>query len=111
MATGIKIGCRNAITFAVNQITDPTITTRNTRKSAVSAVHIVLRCQVVGYFFMRALSFARSAVGALAPGTAFASYWIELIFCGAPLLILVFACSIFSVSFLFSGSSSIAFCQ
>src|SRR5438046_4005619 len=52
MATGIRIGWRKLMTLAAAQITAPTMMTRRTTKHAVSAAHMVLRCQGVGYSFM-----------------------------------------------------------
>ena len=51
IATGIRIGWRNATTFAPTQTTVPTMMKSTTTKIAVSEAHIVLRCQGVGYFF------------------------------------------------------------
>src|SRR5439155_25828642 len=56
MATGIRIGWRKLMTLAAAQITAATMMTRRTTKQAVSAAHIVLRCQGVGYCFMWRLS-------------------------------------------------------
>src|SRR3954463_7878619 len=52
IATGIRIGWRNAITVTPAQITDPTTITSKTTKIAVSDAHIVLRCQSVGYLII-----------------------------------------------------------
>src|SRR5437667_12785507 len=52
MATGIRIGWRKLMTLAAAQTTAPTMMTRRTTKHAVSAAHMVLRCQGVGYSFM-----------------------------------------------------------
>src|SRR6266403_3375867 len=49
IATGIRIGWRKLMTLAVTHITDAAVTMRKTIKSAVSAAHIVCRCQRVGY--------------------------------------------------------------
>src|SRR6266536_558115 len=65
MATGIRIGWRKLMMLAAVQITAPTTTMRRTTKHAVSAAHIVLRCQGVGYSFMsdgQTLNFQRPAL-------------------------------------------------
>ena len=48
MATGIRIGCRKAMTLAETQITEAAILMRKTTKKAVRAAHMVFRCQAVG---------------------------------------------------------------
>src|SRR5262249_52954886 len=52
IATGIRIGWRKLMILAPAQITLPRITTRTTTKNAVSAAHIILHCQGVGYSFI-----------------------------------------------------------
>jgi len=52
IATGMRIGCRNATTLALTQTTDPTTITSMTTKIAVSEAHIILRCHGVGYLMI-----------------------------------------------------------
>src|SRR6478672_4569527 len=88
----------NPTTFATSQITEHAIVMRRTMNNALSAAHIVLRCQIVGYLLMDGDS--REVAQS-----------IRLIPPGGPLLIVVLVFSIFSASNLFSGVNPIAFCQ
>src|SRR6266478_2999676 len=131
MATGIRIGWRKLTTLAAAQITAPTMMTRRTTKQAVSAAHMVLRCQGVGYSFMSRFecqasnvqhptSNDRGAGRTGLGGSAFdvqcstfsldRAHYVGLVF-GKPLLILFLVPSTFSTRFLFFGSSVSAFCQ
>src|ERR1700750_2584325 len=103
IATGIRIGWMNPETLAVIQTTEQPIVMRTTMKNAVSAAHIVFRCQAVGYFVMlfRAGPLRNPSV----------SVALRLIFDGGPLLMVVLVLSIFSASNLLSGVRAIAFCQ
>src|SRR6266446_2136434 len=89
-------------------MTDPAVTTRKTTKSAVSAAHIVFRCQRVGYFCVCTL---QSLIFVGSGDFIEKDHCSGLKLVGSPLLIFVFVWSIFSASFLFCGSSVIAFCQ
>src|SRR5439155_8322643 len=100
MATGIRIGWRKLMIFAPAQITAQRTTTRRSTKQAVSAAHIILRCQGVGYSFM--LHFQRPTSN---------GRYVGFVFTGKSLLIVFLVLSILSVSVLFFGSSASAFCQ
>src|SRR5213596_3155091 len=124
MATGIRIGWRKLMTLAAAQITAPTMMTRRTTKHAVSAAHMVLRCQGVGYSFMsrfkRRTSNDRGAGRTGLGGSAFdlrcstfsldLAHYVGLVL-GKSLLILFLVPSTFSARFLFLGSSVSAFCH
>src|SRR5687768_11997744 len=53
MATGMRIGWRKPTIFATNQMTEQPMVMSRTTKTVVSAAHIILRCQTVGYFVIR----------------------------------------------------------
>src|SRR6266540_503288 len=100
MATGIRIGWRKLMIFAPAQITAPRTTTRRSTKQAVSAAHIILRCQGVGYSFM--LRFLRPTLN---------GHYVGFVFSGKYLTIVILVPSILSARVLFFGSSASAFCQ
>src|SRR5439155_284431 len=98
MATGIRIGWRKLTIFAPAQTTAPRTTTRRSTKQAVSAAHIIFRCQGVGYSFM--LRFQRPTSN---------GHYVGFVFSGKSLLIVFLVPSILSATFLFFGSSAIDF--
>src|ERR1700751_1282387 len=86
--------------FAAAKITAPSTTTRRRTKQAVSAAHIILRCQGVGYSVM--LRFQRPTSN---------DHYVGLVFAGKSLPLVFLVPSILSARFLFFGSSASAFCQ
>src|SRR6266516_344342 len=118
MATEIRIGWRKLMTLAAAQITAPTMMTRRTTKHAVSAAHMVLRCQGVGYSFMSRFKHptsndrgaGRTGLGGSAFDLRCSTFSLDLahyvgLVLGKSLLILFLVPSTFSARFLFLGSS------
>src|SRR5207245_3926236 len=100
MATGIRIGWRKLTIFAPAQTTAPRTTTRRSTKQAVSAAHIILLCQGVGYSLMLRSQRPTSTVQHQTSNAGVQCWAIVLL---VP--------SIFFASVLFFGSSTSAFCQ
>src|SRR6266487_2192742 len=131
MATGIRIGWRKLMTLAAAQITPPTTMTRRTTKQAVSAAHMVLRCQGVGYSFIdvrnaqrRTSNVERRKVNRPSRSALALRLWRSLfdfrsashryvgfVFTGKSLLIFFLVSSTLSARLLFFGSSVSAFCH